>query len=119
MADEVGVANDGQFVLINTMPDVCLTPTKMGIPIPYPITHRMDQSQQCSPNVFFAGKPAYLHEESYVDNVKGDEPGGGGGVISGTHVRISRSIDRSETVFVNGRRVVRTGDKVWMNRKKY
>lgn len=119
MADEAGVAKDSQFVLINIRNDVCLTPTVIGIPIPYSITHKMDQSQQCSPNVFFAGKAAYLHEESYVDNVKGDEEGAGGGVVSGTHVNISRSINRSETVFVNGRRVVRTGDQVWMNRKKY
>ena len=60
-----------------------------------------------------------MHEESYVDDVTGDEPGEGGGVVSGTNTRISRSIEKSESVYVNGRRIVRTGDKVWMNRKKY
>ncbi|WP_280191006.1 DUF4150 domain-containing protein [Delftia sp. PS-11] len=118
MAQEMGTAKDSQFVLISTLPDVCLTPDRKGVPVPYPIMHSMDQSEQCSPNVFFAGKPAYMHEESYVDNVKGDEPGGGKGIVSGTHVAISRSEEHSSTVFVNGRHVVRTGDKVWMNRKK-
>lgn len=119
MAKEMALAKDSQFVLVNTAPDVCLTPTKKDIPVPYPITHNLSQSNQCSPNVFFAGKPAYMHEESYVDNVKGDEPGMGGGVVSGTNTKISRSIDHSHSVYVNGRRIVRTADTAWMNRKKY
>ena len=97
---------------------MCLTPTKSGYPVPYVITHKMDQSEQVSPNVFFRGKPAYLHNESYVDNVRGDEPGGGKGVISRTHMRISHNIDKSPTVYVNGGPIVRTGDMMWMNWKK-
>ena len=116
MADEAATAKDAQFILINLAPDVCLTPDRKGCPVPYAITHAMDKSRQVSPNVFFAGKPAYLHEESYVDVLTGDEPGGGKGVVSGTHVRISRSVRASNSVFVNGRRLVRTGDAVWMNR---
>jgi hypothetical protein len=118
MAQEKATGKDAQYVLVSTLPDVCLTPDKKGIPIPYPITHTMDQSQQCSPNVFFEGKPAYLHEESYVDNIRGDEPGAGLGVVSNTHVKISRSIDQSPSVYVNGRKIVRTGDKMWMNRER-
>ena len=118
MANEAATAKDAQFVLINLLPDVCLTPTKSGYPVPYVITHKMDQSEQCSPNVFFRGKPAYLHNESYVDNVRGDEPGAGKGVISRTHVKISHNIDKSAAVYVNGRPIVRTGDKMWMNWKK-
>ena len=63
-------------------------------------------------------KPAYLHNESYVDNVRGDEPGAGKGVISRTHVKISHNIDKSATVYVNGRPIVRTADMMWMNWKK-
>lgn len=118
MADEAATAKDAQFVLISMAPDVCLTPGKGGYPIPYPITHKMDQSEQVSPNVFFSGEAAYLHNESYVDNVTGDEPGKGQGVVSQTNVNISHSIDKSASVFVNGKPIVRTGDKVWMNWKK-
>ena len=118
MANEAATAKDAQFVLINLLPDVCLTPSKSGYPVPYVITHKMDQSEQCSSNVFFRGKPAYLHNESYVDNVRGDEPGAGKGVISRTHVKISHNIDKSATVYVNGRQIVRTGDMMWMNWKK-
>lgn len=116
MAAEAAAAKDAEFILVCLLPDVCLTPNRKGKPVPYPITHDMGESKQCSPNVFFRGKPAYLHEESYVDNVKGDEPGGGKGVVSRTHVKISRSEQYSDNVFVNGRHLVRTGDKVWMNR---
>jgi hypothetical protein len=33
-------------------------------------------------------------------------------------MKISRSIGKSESVFVNGRKIVRTGDQMWMNRAK-
>lgn len=118
MADENIVAQDARFRLVSLAPDVCLTPSKQGSPVPYPITHTMDQSQQCSPNVFLQGKPVYLHNESYVDNVKGDEPGAGKGVVSGTHVTISHNIAKSSNVYVNGKPIVRTGDAMWMNWEK-
>lgn len=119
MADEAATARDEQFVLVHLSPDVCLTP--MGdklVPVPYPVTHRMDQSRQVSPNVYLRGKPAFLHNESYVDNLTGDEPGTGGGVVSGVNMKISHSIDHSATVYINGQPMVRTGDTVWMNWRK-
>ena len=51
------------------------TQTPVGekvLPIPYAISHTMDQSEQCSQDVFVNGKPAFLHSMSYVDNVQGD-----------------------------------------------
>jgi Domain of unknown function (DUF4150) len=120
MAHEAATARDAQFVLVSILPDFCFTPKAppKGVPVPYPITHDMSQSAQVSPNVFFAGKGAYLHDESYVDNVTGDEPGLGKGVVSQTHVKISHNIGKSGSVFVNGCAIVRTGDAMWMNGKK-
>ena len=118
MANESATAKDAQFILVCILPDVCLTPKKPGYPIPYPILHKMDQSQQVSPNVYFKGKAAYLHNESFVDNVKGDEPGKGGGIVSQTNVKISHSIGKSASVYVNGKPIVRTADQMWMNWKK-
>ena len=117
MVSEAATGKDGRFRRVSRTPDVGLTPGKNGVPVPYPITHRMDQSAQCSPNVFFRGKPVFLHNESYVGNVTGDEPGGGKGVVSQTHMNISHSIGKSASVFVNGKPIVRTGDAVWMNWK--
>ena len=118
MANEAATAKDERFMLISLLPDVCITPRKKkGKPVPYVISHKMDQSQQCSPNVFFRGKPAYLHNESFVANVKGDERGGGKGVVSGTHMEISHNIGKSSSVYVNGKPIVRTADQMWMNWK--
>ncbi|MDR1424183.1 MAG: DUF4150 domain-containing protein [Azoarcus sp.] len=118
MATEKATSKDAQYVVASILPDVCLTPDKKDKPVPYPIIHKMDRSKQCSPNVFFEGEKAYLHEESYVAGVSGDEAGGGLGIVSNTHMKISRSIDQSRNVFVNGKRIVRTGDTMWMNRKE-
>lgn len=119
MADERITSRDGQYVLISMAPDVCLTPIGNSVvPIPYPISHRMDQAQQCSSNVYVNGHPVYLHGLSYVDKVQGDEAGSKGGVITGVHQKISHSLQKSATVFVNGHPIVRTGDKVHMNTRK-
>lgn len=118
MADENIVSKDARFRITNITPDVCLTPGKNGYPVPYPITHTMDQSQQCSPNVYLQGKPVFMHNESYVDNVHGDEPGKGGGIVSQVNTKVSHSIDKSRNVYVNGKPIVRTADLVWMNWKK-
>ncbi|WP_153163308.1 DUF4150 domain-containing protein [Zoogloea sp. 1C4] len=117
MASETATAQDAQFRLVSLAPDVCLTPSKQGVPVPYPITHTMDMSQHCSPNVFFQGKAAYLHNQSFVDKVTGDEAGGGKGVVSQTHTTVSHNIGKSGSVYVNGQPIVRTGDSVWMNWK--
>lgn len=119
MADERLTAKDGDFMLISIAPDVCWTPVgKKVVPIPYAISHTMEQSEQCSQDVFVNGKPAFLHGMSYVDNVQGDEPGSKGGVITGVNVKISHSLQKSPTVFINGHPAVRTGDMVHMNTKK-
>lgn len=119
MADERITAKDGDFMLISMTPDVCWTPMGSSVvPIPYAVSHTMDQSEQCSDNVFVNDKPVFLHGLSYVDNVKGDEPGTRGGVITTVNVKVSHSLEKSRTVYVNGHPVVRTGDLVHMNTTK-
>lgn len=118
MADEHIVSKDSRFFIFNIVPDVCLTPGKSGYPIPYPIAHFMDQAKQCSANVFSNGKPVFLHRKSYVDNVRGDEAGMGGGVVTQVNTKISHSKKHSNSVYVNGQSVVRTGDQMRMNTRK-
>ena len=115
MALENIVAKDGRFMMMSMAPDVCLTPGKSGKPIPYPIMDTLESSKQCSPNVFLQGQPVFMHNQSYANDVTGDEPGKGGGIISTTQLEISHSIDKSPSVFVNGYPIVRTADMVWMN----
>ena len=122
MALNAATAKDKQFVIISMTPDVCFTPTDppppKGIPVPYPITHKFSSAKKLSKNVFFNGKPAYLHKVSLVDNVMGDQPGMGKGILSRTHMKISHNIGKSATVFVNNKPIVRTGDMMWMNWSK-
>ncbi len=119
MADEKATAKNAEFVLICMAPDVCWTPIgDKKIPLPYAITHTMATAQQCSRNVFFNGKAAYLHANSYVDNVTGDEPGVDGGVVTGVNMKVSHSQQHSPTVYINGKPMVRTADTVLMNTKK-
>lgn len=118
MALNAATYKDGQFVITSLAPDVCLTPIGGAIvPVPYPITHAMDLSKQCSKNVFMDDKPVFLHNESFVDACKGDEPGVKGGVVTGVQGKVSHSIMKSPSVYVNGKPMVRTGDQVWMNQK--
>lgn len=119
MALEKFTAQDGQFVLVCMAPDVCWTPIgDKKLPIPYPITHTMANAKQCSRNVYVNGKPAYMHANSYVDNVSGDNPGTDGGVVTGVNMKVSHSQQHSPSVFVNGKPSVRTGDTVYMNTRK-
>lgn len=119
MATENITAKDSAYVLISIAPDVCLTPIGSSVvPIPYPITHRMNQSEQCSKDVFINGEAAFLHELSFVDKVQGDAPGTRGGVVTGVNGKVSHSLNHSSTVFINGKPMVRTGDRVQMNTKK-
>lgn len=119
MADERITTKDSQYMLVSMAPDVCLTPVGNSVvPIPYAISHAMDQSEQCSENVFLNDKAVFLHGLSFVDKVKGNEAGSKGGVVSGVNGKVSHSLQKSTNVYVNGHLIVRTGDRVHMNTKK-
>lgn len=118
MAIEKATFRNGEFVITSLAPDVCLTPIGPNVvPVPYPISHSMAAAKQCSPNVFVNDAPAFLHAESVADAAKGDEPGAKGGVVTGVVGKVSHSIDHSPSVYVNGKPIVRTGDRAWMNQK--
>ena len=119
MSSERMTAKDSVYVLISMAPDVCKTPIgKAMVPIPYPIVHNMSSAQQCSSNVYINGKAAFLHDNSYVDRVIGDEPGIGGSVITKVNMKVSHSQTHSSSVYINGKEMVRTGDMVNMNTQK-
>ena len=42
MANETAAAQDAQFRLVSLAPDVCLTPGKQGVPVPYPLNFLFD-----------------------------------------------------------------------------
>lgn len=113
--DDRATNKDGQAIVVNTAPDVCLTP--MGgqmVPVPYNITSKFDIAIMVSTNVNYTGLPAFTMA-SRLPTVTGDEPGVGGGVKSGVNLGFCRPIQHAETYRVNGQWVVRNSDDMDMN----
>lgn len=124
-----GARKTGMFVAICTEPDYCWTPVGGELKlVPYMIATDLSASEDCSPNVTFAGDPVFLYKRSCAPRVEGNEPGvgdgagssgvdgrGNGGLLSGIHNGLVWVEENAGDVFVNGIEVVRHGDRCWMN----
>jgi hypothetical protein len=87
-------------------PDVCLTP--MGpsmVPVPYMIVSKLDWSQKTHANVSLTGSDAFTMQ-SRTDKVTGDEPGTGGGVVSGVNKGWCRPKTNRTSIFVGGHELI-------------
>lgn len=114
----LGARKDSQFRAVSMSPDVCLTPVGGAmVPVPYMISVNFEPSEKCTPSVRFNGKPVFVWDYSLAPNVTGDEPGTGGGVQSGVNVGKVWADEASTNVRSERRRIVRHGDKCWMNMK--
>lgn len=115
MAINEGARKDGQFMIVCTAPDVCLTPPAPS-PVPYQIVAFLNDSMAVSPNVNFTGKPA-LMMKSRGTKVIGNEAGSVGGVKSGVNTDHCRPIEgtHSTTVRVNGQWVLYHQGQMYMN----
>ncbi|WP_089724375.1 PAAR-like domain-containing protein [Candidatus Thiosymbion oneisti] len=116
MADQEGARKSDEFIAVSLTPDVCKTPVGSTlVPVPYMIVADLSDSFATSPNVRFGGQPVFVHDQSKISHVTGDEAGIGGGIVSGTYKGIVESVEGSSTVRVNGKPVVRHGDPCKMN----
>jgi hypothetical protein len=114
----VGARRDGRFYVVSAAPDVCLTPMGGGmVPVPYPLYASLEGSLKCIASVNFNNRPVYVFDHSLAPAVKGDEPGTGGGVKSGVNVGRVWAEGASLNVRAEHRRVVRVGDRCWLNVK--
>ena len=102
------------FIVVSLSPDACRTPPH-NVALPYHITASLDQAVSVSPNVYYQGEPVVLAEETSIAHVIGDESGTGGGVKSGTQGGAVRFIEGASSLRVNGKLLVRAGDRVSMN----
>jgi len=87
-------------------PCVCLTP--MGsrlVPVPYMIMSRLAWSERTVSNVTFGGDEAFTMD-SRTDKVVGNEPGVGGGVVSGVNLGWCRPQSNKTNFFVHGHQVI-------------
>jgi len=117
MAKQIGARKCGKQQVICMAPSVNLT--KVGkpiVPIPYPVQYTLDTSNHTSKDVFFNSNEAFTLECD-SNKVKGDAVGKKKGIKSRTVSDKSEPIDSSKSVYVNGKQVVRCGDKFYMNNK--
>lgn len=117
MAKNFGARKNSDYKVVSTSPSVNKTPRGDSTPdIPYDVQEDLSGATNPSPNVFFNGDPAYLHN-SHSTKVTGDARGSKGGVKSGTVGGQSDPIEASPTVFINGQKLVRVGDVQYMQNK--
>jgi hypothetical protein len=114
----IGARKDACIYAVTQAPDVCLTP--MGpamVPVPYMLYSSFEGSTKVHESVQFNKKPCYTLDHSLTPTVIGDEPGTGGGVVSGVNKGKVWAFTAAPNVRSEGRHIVRVGDKCWMNVK--
>jgi uncharacterized Zn-binding protein involved in type VI secretion len=116
VASNVIARQDGNWKIVSVMPDVCKTPIGSSTPpVPYPVTSDLGGSAQTSTNVRVNGKPVVVFDASYAPATQGDAAGKANGVKSNTVGAKCWPQEKSSTVRVQGKYVVRHGDMFWMN----
>lgn len=114
----IGARKDSSFYAVTMEPDVCLTPMGAGmVPVPYMLYASFDGSGKCIESVRFNRKASFVFDHSLAPTVEGDEPGTGGGVKSGVNKGKVWAHESSTNVRAEGRKIVRAGDRCWMNVK--
>lgn len=110
MADKFWNRKSSKYEVIYSAPSV--NKTQVGnavVPVPYPVTQKMNTASKVAKNVNLNGKPAY-HKGSHSTRVKGDGKGRLGGVASGTVEAKSEPLLHSFSVKTNKKFIVREGD---------
>jgi len=115
MAVNLGARRSSLPVIISNYPSWNWTPG-CSSPVPYPVTFKLNESENVSKNVFYNGKNAFIMK-SDSSRVTGDEAGKNGGVISGTTSKEAEPIEHSDSVLINKKEAVRCGDLFYMNHK--
>jgi len=116
MAENYGARKDGGWTVYSLAPDVCKTPMGSAmVPVPYPITSQLSDAMGMVTSVKLNGKPAVVFAQSKTRSSKGDAPGSGTGIKSGTVGKQCEPIDKSSSVRAGMKWVVRHDDKFWMN----
>ncbi len=90
-------------------PDVCLVPSAPSpVPTPFPNTAQCTDAQATVDAVLVQNKEVIV-ESSVIPMSSGDEPGVGGGVVSGTFIGCVKWKTASAKVYAKGKRVVLFG----------
>lgn len=112
----LGARQDSSFKAVSTAPSINKTPAGSAmVPLPYPTTQDLSNSVSVVSSVKFNGDPCYTLDHSTQPSCKGDNPGTGTGVKSGTVNGEVKPTKASSTVRAGGNKVVRQNDPNTMN----
>lgn len=114
MAKEFGARQDGTYLVICSMPDVCKMPN--GVPVPFPIIQKLGTAKKVAKKTRFNGNWV-VTLKSNTPTVLGDQAGVAKGVKSGSTGKKTTMNKHSKSVKVEGSEVIRVNDRVDMNNK--
>ncbi|MEX9871594.1 DUF4150 domain-containing protein [Providencia huaxiensis] len=118
MADNYLARQDGEWLVVSILPDVCKTPIGSSTPpVPYPVIAKLDDAVKVVPSVRANGKPVVVFSQSFVPETIGDQAGQAKGIKSGTVGGKCHPKQHSKSFFVQGKPVLRHDDEFWMNGK--
>jgi hypothetical protein len=114
--NKIGARKNACFLAISTAPSINRTPLgPCMVPVPYPTVQDLSNSVSPARSVRFNACQAYLLEETTQPNCKGDDPGTGKGIRSGTVNGEVQPRKGCSTVRIEGKQIVREGDPCTMN----
>src|SRR5581483_1086973 len=110
------VVHAGSDGVAPAFPDVCLTPSPAGppIPVPYPNLAQSADTAQGTKSVIVEGNPVMVQDAVFATST-GDEAGTAGGFASATTKGKARFVNYSFDVKLDGRCVARLGDPMTHN----
>ncbi|OJA34961.1 DUF4150 domain-containing protein [Burkholderia ubonensis] len=116
MADKTIARKASDWRVVSIVPDVCKTPMGGSTPpVPYPVVAELKEAAFPAKATRVNGEPIVLYDASKTPKTYGDEAGVADGVKSGTVGGDCWPIERSATVRVESRYIVRQDDQFWMN----
>lgn len=116
MADNYLARRQGEWLVISLTPDVCKTPVGSSTPpIPYPVIAKLETSASVVSSVRANGHPAVVFNQSFIPATLGDALGVANGIKSGTVGGKCYPKEHSGSVCAGKKRILRHGDKFWMN----
>ncbi len=116
MAKKLAARQDPSWIVVFKSPDSCKTPPSMAT-VPYPVTAQLVSSMAKVPTVLLNMMPAVVFDQSFCPMTIGDQPGVGLGVKSNIVMGLCSPKEKSGTVNIGGKPMVRQDDAFWMNGK--
>ncbi len=116
MAKNLTARKQNGWKVVSLVPDVCKTPVGSSIvPIPYPVTAKLDEAVSVEPSVRANGYPLVVYDKSLIPTTKGDAQGSATGVKSGTVQGKCYPKGKSPSVCAKNKFILRHDDLFWMN----